>query len=265
MIDLSMVHQPGKSIYLQKCNLHARKSTKERNKETPSVQPPDKTVVSCCHIFAKSQHLLLVWTAGMYHAYRLHRWQTNRSCRPVQVMLTTFLFQIFPHSSEPKPDAFPDLPGLHGKKFRAGLVYTRCTTQFSSVGTQRISPTFWKLYTIYLLHAIWRIAIHYFLVPFAHVFVRFWLVRFKCSWNFQSASTILFSPPMCSNNPSGQIFKNRVNNKLVVVGVTSPDTTQMHTDFMASASDWGALRWMCCSLLASDACAALHVAEAHPS
>ena len=67
----------------------------KRNKETPSVQPPDKTVVSCSHIFAKSQHLLLVWTAGMYHAYRLHRWQTNRSCRPVQVMLTTFLFQIF--------------------------------------------------------------------------------------------------------------------------------------------------------------------------
>ena len=94
MIDLSMVHQPGKSIYLQKCN-SMHENQQKRNKETPSVQPPDKTVVSCCHIFAKSQHLLLVWTAGMYHAYRLHRWQTNRSCRPVQVMLTTFLFQIF--------------------------------------------------------------------------------------------------------------------------------------------------------------------------
>ena len=31
----------------------------------------------------------------MHHAYRLHRWQSNKRCRPVQVMLTTFLFQIF--------------------------------------------------------------------------------------------------------------------------------------------------------------------------
>lgn len=156
----------------------------------------------------------------------------------------------------------PRSSGLAWQEVPCGLVYTRCTTQFSSVGTQRISPTFWKLYTIYLLHAIWRIAIHYFLVPFAHVFVRFWLVRFKCSWNFQSASTIFFSPPMCSNNPFGQIFKNRVKNKLVGWHHL---TSLKCTDVMASASDWGALCWMCCSLLVSDACAALHVAEAHPS
>ena len=94
MIDLSMVHQPGKSIYLQKCNLHARKSTKEKQGNSICSAPGQDCCILLPH-FAKSQHLLLVWTAGMYHAYRLHRWQTNRSCWPVQVMLTAFLFQIF--------------------------------------------------------------------------------------------------------------------------------------------------------------------------
>lgn len=118
MIDLSMVHQPGKSIYLQKCNLHARKSTKEKQGNSICSAPGQDCCILLPHFCQVSAspscvncwHVPCLPIASVADQQELPTSASHADDIPLPNLL---------HSSEPKPDAFPDLPGLHGKKFRA--------------------------------------------------------------------------------------------------------------------------------------------------
>ena len=91
-----------------------------------------------------------------------------------------------PRSSGPKPNAFPDFPGLLDKKFRV-VRSTRGVQRNSQVLAPDASHKPFGSYTTYL-PAIWRIAIHHLL----RMFVQFWLARFSCSWNFQKLAQFSF-------------------------------------------------------------------------